>query len=430
MAIGFILLIANSLVFYAVLKKKRYSTVDYLVGAISIHGQFYYVLTSLVALTIHFLPKEPNNSTAFLEYFQDWIACYFGLSFTILLTMFYVDRYLATSRPLFYKMKVRNRFGRIAIGISVCAALLLASLLVIVQFYASSHHHDRARHSYLVCLNTFTMICFVGMLLCYVLICRSLLYFAGRQMYIFGNSEITAPASTTGTDTVQNKYFSDTLNNNNRSVEPPLTAANPTILLERSKSAVTTAAAGRFHQTQQQKQHRNQHIKSKSIKMKKLSLPAFSVNSTTTTTAPSSVSFNNSIRLSTVRSARFSCPDSMASEKGPPDLPLWLIAMLSKEMESRDIQNQTDTLSNVNKMLPMQSFPMRRRAAIYNPSKGRRERGYTIVNVVSNLISSSRRPEFDKELRLSQVRNLVKILTTTLLLYLLFWSPFIVSVIN
>ena len=121
------------------------------------------------------------------------------------------------------------------------------------------------------------------------------------------------------------------------------------------------------------------------------------------------------------------------SEKGPPDLPLWLIAMLSKEIETLDRQKQPDSLthSSVNKMLPMQNFPMRRRAAIYNPSKGRgRERGYTIVNVVSNLISSSRRQEFDKELRLSQVRNLVKILTTSLLLYLMFWSPFIVSVID
>ena len=182
MAIGFILLIANILVFYAVLKKKQYSTVDHLVGAICIHGQLYYVLASLVALAIYYLPKKLNNSRAFLDYFQDWVACYFGLSFTTLLTMFYVDRYLATARPLFYKMKVRNRFGRIAIAISVCAALLLASLLVIVQFFSS--HLVRARHSFFVCLNTFTFVCFIGMLLSYTLICRSLLYFAGRQMYI------------------------------------------------------------------------------------------------------------------------------------------------------------------------------------------------------------------------------------------------------
>lgn len=429
MAIGFILLIANILVFYAVLKKKQYSTVDHLVGAICIHGQLYYVLASLVALAIYYLPKKLNNSRAFLDYFQDWVACYFGLSFTTLLTMFYVDRYLATARPLFYKMKVRNRFGRIAIAISVCAALLLASLLVIVQFFSS--HLVRARHSFFVCLNTFTFVCFIGMLLSYTLICRSLLYFAGRQMYIFGNSE-TRASSTVTTTTTQTTRTRGTVKNTNAvdySMKSDVVNTNPKIVLEISKSAVS-AAGGRVHRTQyqQQKQH-----KSKSIKMKKLSLPAFSANSTTATTATSSVSFNTSKRLSTVRSARFSCPDSMVSEKGPPDLPLWLIAMLSKEIETLDRQKQPDTLthSSVNKMLPMQNFPMRRRAAIYNPSKGRgRERGYTITNVVSNLISSSRRQEFDKELRLSQVRNLVKILTTSLLLYLMFWSPFIVSVFD
>ena len=402
LAIGLFLFIANLLVFYAVLKKKRYSTVDYLIGALCAHGQFYYALTSVVVLAIAFSPKH-DKSSVILEYFQDWIACYFGVAFTILQTMLFVDRYLATSRPLFFKMKIRNRFAHIVIGISVCAAVLLASSLVIAQ-----HHLNylRTRYLFFVCLSAFALVCFVIMLLCYIAICRALLFFAGRQMYIFGSFERT----TTKTKTAEeNTHDGVTLNN---VLETHV--ANTT--LKKSKSVVVASVTSPPHQSQQPKQQQRQHRIKPS---KKFSLPAISTNSLTG---------SNTRVLYAVRSGRVSCPDKMVSERGPPDLPLWLIATLSMEIESCDRLKQAEALNAI-KMLPLQRFPARHRAATYNPSGGerreRRDRGYTIVNVVLNLIQS-RRNEFDKELRLSQARNLVQILTTTILMYL-FWSPFVVS---
>ena len=419
LSIGSVLFLGNLLVFYAVVTKKQHSTVDYLIGAMCLHGQLYYILTSVVILASIF--AIGNHATA-LTCFRDWLACYFGFAFVMLSAMFFADRYLATSRPLFFKIKVTNQFAHLGIVFNIFVSLLLSSLVVAQHYWRV---FANAYYSFFICLNALVMSCFIVMLFCYVAICKALLYFAGRQMYIFnvaGNTHRTSTDSHIATTlSLENPH----INTSSSSLD-----TTPSSTLERPRNTVETLSSLSTHHFQA-KLKTLQLLKISSLKeterqrpvdrkpVKKFSLPATS-------------SANRIMRTAScgVRSDRFSCPNNLISADGPPDLPLWLIATLSEDILSQNKGKKTCGIIGAK-----QRFPLERRSAMYNPSTsgdgrrvGRRERGYTILNVVSDLIAS-RRNESDKELRLSHARNLVQILTTTLALYL-FWCPFIVSLID
>ena len=136
------------------------------------------------------------------------------------------------------------------------------------------------------------------------------------------------------------------------------------------------------------------------------------------------------------RAARYSCPICVES-KCHPDLPLWLIASLSNELKETRQQGQrlrAQTLPVNPKESQVQEKQRRRNRASTvdqfssNTELGRFPRGrtYTMCNVVVNLIATRRKRKVDRGLRLSQARHLVQILTTMLVFYL-FWLPFLVS---
>ena len=180
---GLLLCAANAFVFYAALKKRRPLTVDILVGALCLHSIVYYMAYGILLIV-----QELTNSSQLTLNAGKCIECYFAFSFPIILSVFFIDRYLATSHPLYYKMRVVNRHSYIVLFIGVIISVSLTVFTMVRK--RLSMGSVTVHFSHFLCVFIVTVASFVAMVICYISICRALLYFAGRQMYIFGNEAI------------------------------------------------------------------------------------------------------------------------------------------------------------------------------------------------------------------------------------------------